>query len=348
MSEKTFDELYNEGFEEGNLELIETEPIKEEPQEVVLTEEELGLLEDISKKEEPQEETPENVEEETPENVEEETPEEGDTKDLEQPNTENQGDDLDNEEEDSSEGRTIKWKGQEIFIKNDEIDTFLQKGFDYTKKTQDLAKYRPFIEMINEKGLTYEDLVTYFDAKNGNTEAIAEIMKQAQVEALDIDENSTYTPKVEQKNYELNDIIEDIKGDETYGLKVDSYIAAIPDNAKQVFIENPNILKGFYEDVKAGVADKVMPEVIKSMAINPNADFLDTYQSIGRQVFQNQPQKEEVEEKETTKPEASRETKKRASISKKNNSKINDHKDIWEDDELFDKMMRMTDPMYRK
>lgn len=328
--EKTYEELYNEGFENTDLGLIEEEVIEiKKPQEL------LDLEEELLKE-------PEEVEEEQPN---EEQPEENGEKDLEQPEEEGQESAIDNEDEVSNEGRTIKWKGQEIFIKNDEIDTFLQKGFDYTKKTQDLAKYRPFIEMINEAGLTQEDLVTYLDAKNGNTEAIAQIMRNNNVDALDIDDNSTYTPQVKKVNYELNDIIEDIKTDETYGYKVDSYIAAIPESAKQVFIENPQVLKGFYEDVKRGVADKVMPHLLKEMAMNPNADFLGTYQSIGRQVFQNEPQQQEV--KETSKQEVSREIKKKASISKKGNTTFNDHKDIWEDDELFAKMMRMTDPNYR-
>jgi len=240
-------------------------------------------------------------------------------------------------------GRTIKWKGQDIFVSDDEIDTFIQKGFDYTKKTQDLAKYRPLIELIDENNLTHEDLMTLNAARNGNKDALGKIIGAANVDVYDIDTTATYKPDVAVKNYELQDVIETIKSDSTHSQKMDQYISSVSETTRNLFVSNPAVLKGLYEDEKSGVAQKIMPELVKAMFINPNADFIQTYRSIGEKIFATETaQAPATEIKQETKQEASRETKKKATISKKGNASINDHKDIWEDDELFAKMLKMT------
>lgn len=344
-AEQSYDELYDKGFEESHLDMIDNPNVEDVEEEVA------EIVEDVEETIENEEETETDVEETEEDSEVEETEDE----DIEQSGSENDEETdesvTENDEENSNEnsGRTIKWNGQEIFIKNDEIDTFLQKGFDYTKKTQDLAQYRPVIEMMSEGKLSQEDLVTLLDAKNGNADAIAQIMKSANIDLYDINEESNYKPVVNNKNYELEDVINNIKNDTEYGVKVDNYISSLPETTKKYMAENPAILNGFYEDVKNGVADKIMGDVLKTLVLNPNANFVDTYQRVGQEVFQNNQQQEErVQSKQEEKPLVDRETKKKATISKKTKTAIKDHQDVWEDDELFEKMMRMTDPMYRK
>lgn len=324
MEDKEYEELYNKGFDEENIEVEE----QEEDEELEIIEDEPE--DDLEDLEQPDEET---------EDIDSTEDEEQDSEDEEN---------IDDDTEDSSEaksGRTIKWKGQEIFIGDDEVDTFIQKGFDYTKKTTDLAKWRQYIELIDENNLSIEDIATLNAAKNGNTDALGKIVNTAGVDINDINEYSDYEPQVAVKNYELEDVIETIKSDEVHSIKMDQYISMVPESTKELFIENPNILRGLYEDQRSGVAGEIMPEVIKALAINPNADFIDTYRTVGQKIYNNNGA--------NSKPgsnagkQASRDTKKKASISKRNKTRINDHRDVWEDDDLFQEMMRKTDPLYR-
>jgi hypothetical protein len=95
------------------------------------------------------------------------------------------------------------------------------------------------------------------------------------------------------------------------------------------------VLRGLNIDAGAGIADALMPEVIKQIRLNPNLDFVDTYRRVGTNMMEQQ-------NSASKKPVASREVKQKASVSKaKTNSRINDHKDIWEDDELYAKMQKM-------
>lgn len=335
-NELTEQELYNKAFEEADVDIVVTDNTVIEKETYEIPTEEI----------EDEEEITETEEDETSEENEEENNE-----DLEQSNETDDGDDQEAEDENSNEevknGRTIKWNGQEIFIDDNEIEGFIQRGFDYTKKSQDLAKWRGFIELIDESGLSKEDLKALQDAKSGNPDAIAHLVKSSGVDIYDIKEDTSYAPVIENKNYELEDVINTIKKDETNSVKIDRYIETMPEQTKKVLAQNPAILQGLYEDTVNGTADKIMPEVIKTMVMNPNADFLQTYKSIGESIYS---QKQQVKEEKVVeaKPEVSREIKKKATISKKSNSKIKEHQDVWENEELFEKMNRLMDDAIRK
>lgn len=332
MEDKEYQELYDKGFDDGFLG-EEIEPEENEDIEEVETEEEVEeTTEDIDTEEE-------NEDLEQPDETEENQSEDEESEDTEE--TEENEDSI----EEEKKGRTIKWKNQEIFIDDNEIDNFIQKGFDYTQKTMDLAKYRPFIEMINENNLTPEELATLTAAKNGNTDALGKIIGAAGVDVFDINEESDYKPEVKIRNYELDDVIETIQSDTQYGQKIDQYIASIPEQSKKIFIENPQVLKGLYEDEKSGVAANIMPGVIKELALNPNADFLSTYRMVGQKIYNNTNSKQEVVENK--KPVVNKGNKKKASLSKKNKGIMKEHEDVWSNDELYEKYKRMTDPRFR-
>lgn len=290
-------------------------------------------------------------------NIEDEETE--DESDIEQPEDESESETEDTSEQDDEEtdtedetkdsetetksGKTIKYKGTEIFLNDEELVMMAQKGMDYTRKTQDLAKYRQYIEMIEETGLSLEDFATLNAAKSGDKSALATIMKKNGVDVFDIDTEQVYTPKIVERNYALEDVIETIKSDEVNGKKIDQYISMVPQSAKDLFIKNPNVLRGLYEDQRSGIADKLMPDVIKEMAINPDADFVETYRAVGERILL----KSQKEETTSQKPDANRDTKKKATISKRNKSSIKEHQDVWTDDALYEAMKRKVDPMYR-
>jgi len=321
--EQSYDELYNQGFDEQNTEV----KAHEEKEEVI---EEDNIEEDIdTSKEQPTEEEESEEKKESKEESEEDESKEEDT-------TEEK--DSDSVEE---EIYTITIGGQEVNLTIDEMKIFAQKGGDYTRKTQDLAKNRADVELMIEKGLSREDLVMIADIKSGNKEAFAVLAKQAGIDPVEVEEDSTYKPEVVNHNYELNDIISDIRNDSVNGNTIDNWVAALPNSARSSFADNPAILKGLHIDTVNGVSKEIMPEVIKQLAMNPNADFVQVYQSVG-QAYVNR--KAETKEKEiktvSKKPEAKRETKQRANISKTKTTHLKDHQDIWEDDELYESMKK--------
>lgn len=327
-TEQSYDELYDKGFDEKDtaIEVLEEEtPVEEEE----IEEESLEEEESEETLEQPtdEEDAPEETDGEPDEDTEEDATEEEPSDSTEEPET-----------------YSITIGGQEVNLTLDEMKLFAQKGGDYTRKTQDLAKSRAEIEFMKEHGLSHEDLVTLKDIKTGNKEAFAAIAKQAGIDPLDVQEDTSYKPEVAQRNFELEDVVSEIRNDTTNGSVIDGWISALPQNVKDSMAETPAILKGLHVDTVNGIGKEIMPEVIKQLAINPNADFVSLYQSVGNEIVSRQ---EPKEEEKPSKPEAKRETKKRAAVSKKKtqSSHLKDHQDVWDDDELFESMKKQLEDL---
>lgn len=282
----------------------------------------------------------ENVTEVEP--VEEEV-EESNGLDLEQPEEEVETDttpELDEVEEDTDDTPTedskeepylvAEYKGQTIELSKEDAKVLAQKGFDYTSKTQDLASKREILEIID--GLSKEDLKALVDAKNGNADALGYVANKANVDIYDVNTDSQYKPEVVNKNYALEDTIKAIKDDTEYGGVINSWVDSLPQSTVNMFSQDPQILADIHMEAKNGIAQKVMPKVLTAMAVNPMVDFKTAYLK-ARETVVNQPPREE----------ASREIKKKATLSKKQPSKhMSQHKDVWEDDELYAKMKKMV------
>jgi len=303
MSTEEYDELYAKGFDEGVTDVEETE-VKEE----AIEEEGEGLE---------QPETEEEVETETQ------------TDEEEQETTEDEEEDSVTEPE--KEVFTIKHNGVDMTLSKEEMLMLANKGFDYTSKTQDLSTKRHRLEMLD--GMSDEDLQSFVDASKGNKEAFATIANKANIDPYDVDGTGEYKPSVVQKNYALDDVVESIKADTTNSPTIDGWINALPSRATELFTKDPLVLADIHKETQNGIAQKVMPEVIKSMALNPMMDFKQAYLTEREKV---------VSDDTTSKEEVSREVKKKATIAKKSPSKHKaEHTDIWEDDDLYAKMQEM-------
>lgn len=225
----------------------------------------------------------------------------------------------------------FKADNQEFEATIDELTALAQKGIDYTKKTQKLAKYRSVVELLDSGKLSMDQVQALTDALGGKKEAFAMLAEQAGIDPYDIDSKGNYKPVIETVNYELNDIISDIKNDNEYGTIVNRYVSILPDDVKKTFTENPSILKELHNHTQQGVAQKIMPEVIKQMAINPNQNFVELYRKVGDSIFaQNE-----------TKTQSSRppESVKKAVVKKKGQTQSpKEVVDVWKSDEDFNKM----------
>ena len=186
---------------------------------------------------------------------------------------------------------------------------------------------------MTNRNLSHEDLVILADIKDGNKEALARLANNAGIDPLDVEDNTSYAPKIDNTNYELQDVVESIRSDADNGTLIDNWLGALPNSAKVAIADNPQILKGLHIDTISGVSKDIMPEVIKQLMLNPSANFVETYQVVGQKTV-----KQEATEEVKAKPEANRETKKKASVSKTKPSKIKEHQDVWNDDELYESM----------
>ena len=184
---------------------------------------------------------------------------------------EEQTEDTDNKSDEvaqpTQEVLKVKANGQEYEFTLDEMKSqfgsIFAKAQDYTKKTQALKDYRRTIDIVQNAGITDNDLNLFADVLKGDKDAIAAVLKRTGVDALDLDtENVNYAPKNYGRNdteLAIKDIVDDISADKEYVITHNILEKQWDSKSREKFIEDPNMIKGLHTDVKSGLYDKLNP-----------------------------------------------------------------------------------------
>ena len=197
--------------------------------------------------------------------TEEDNLDEGAEADKEQPKaTEDKSDEV---VQPTQEILKVKANGQEYEFTLDEMKSqfgsIFAKAQDYTKKTQALKEYRRTIDIVQNAGISDNDLNLFADVLKGDKEAIATILKRTGVDALDLDvENVNYAPKNYGRNdteLAIKDIVDEISADKEYVITHNVLEKQWDSRSREKFIENPNMIKGLHIDIKSGLFDKLNP-----------------------------------------------------------------------------------------
>ena len=217
----------------------------------------------------------EEVEEDS--ETEEDNLDEGAKADKEQPKaTEDKSDEV---VQPTQEILKVKANGQEYEFTLDEMKSqfgsIFAKAQDYTKKTQALKEYRKTIDIVQNAGISDNDLNLFADVLKGDKEAIATILKRTGVDALDLDvENVNYAPKNYGRNdteLAIKDIVDDISADKEYVITHNILEKQWDSKSREKFIEDPNMIKGLHIDVKSGLYDKLNPIMQKLKIYDGNS-----------------------------------------------------------------------------
>ena len=197
--------------------------------------------------------------------AEEDNLDEGAEADKEQPKaTEDKSDEV---VQPTQEILKVKANGQDYEFTLDEMKSqfgsIFAKAQDYTKKTQALKEYRKTIDIVQNAGLSDNDLNLFADVLKGDKDAIAAVLKRTGVDALDLDvENVNYAPKNYGRNdteLAIKDIVDDISADKEYVITHNILEKQWDSKSREKFIEDPNMIKGLHIDVKSGLYDKLNP-----------------------------------------------------------------------------------------
>ena len=194
----------------------------------------------------------------------EDADESAETEDEQTDNTEKQSDKV---VQPTQEILKVKANGQDYEFTLDEMKSqfgsIFAKAQDYTKKTQALKEYRKTIDIVQNAGLSDNDLNLFADVLKGDKDAIAAVLKRTGVDALDLDtENVNYAPKNYGRNdteLAIKDIVDDISADKEYVITHNILEKQWDSKSREKFIEDPNMIKGLHIDVKSGLYDKLNP-----------------------------------------------------------------------------------------
>lgn len=209
-------------------------------------------------------------------------------------NTQTQTDDVDVDAFYQEITSGFKAAGQEYSFKDPkEIRALLQKGVDYTRKSQALSHMRGLNDILTQNGLNDPtELGFLIDVKNGKPEAIAKLIQQHKLEGYELDEDkaSTYTaPTVDidsrAKAVALGDVVENYKDDANFNEVIQS--ARTWDEASQEYlIGNPTVFVELAKQKADGQYDQIIHELNRRNVVNPSKlPIMQQYIQIGSELF---------------------------------------------------------------
>ncbi len=207
-------EMANEasgGSDEIEVDVPEEEPIEEEE---TTTEEEVedleqpeadpaqGTEEDSNEETETEEADEDDTEEEdseTPGEDEEQTEDEVEDEEVESEEDSEKDSDEPEESQDEQEVaeqvHKLRANGMDIEVTTDEALVLASKGMDYTKKMQEIAPWRKTISALKDQNLSHTDVNTMIDVMKGDKNAIAALLKKADIDPLDLDLEAKHNAK---------------------------------------------------------------------------------------------------------------------------------------------------------
>ena len=187
--------------------------------------------------------------------------------------------------------------GKEFQVDNaDDVISLMQKGIDYNIKMSTLKPALKMVKALEAHGITQEDLGLLIDIHNRKPEAIASLVKQADIDLYSVDEESVdrYAPtdaQITDEEYEFQNVISSISASPRYA-DVMQFVANSTVADKQEVYSQPQILKSLVEHAHLGIFDKVMAEVDRLQLLGrlpQGMTPLQAYHAIGSQMFGGEP-----------------------------------------------------------
>ena len=244
-------------------------------------EEEAEAYEEDEEAEEEEVEQPEEDSADPEEGHDSETPEDEEEPSAEDDNSEADEDEVTKPtvEEQKAEIEKLRAKanGQEFEFTPEEALKQFPKIFaqaaNYTQKMQAIAPYRKMISAMEEEKLTEKDMNLMIDALKGNKDAITEIVKRAEVDVLDLDleQESNYVPNSygrDESELRVQEVINEIAADKEFPITQHVVANQWDDASRDVFAQNPELIRELHIDVANGTFDKVSPMAMKMKVLD--------------------------------------------------------------------------------
>ena len=195
----------------------------------------------------------------------------------------------------------FKVRGKMISLKSpEEAIQLMQKGTDYTQKTQQLSKYRRLTAMLEQNKLLDEaELSFLIDLKNKEPEAVKKFMKDAGIDPLDID--TTTEPNYQAGKHIVTDAqlnfdsaIKEI-AEQPNGTEALKEIQKWDNPSINSLYEDPTRVGLIYDHMQTGVYNTIVTEMsrLKSIGQLPNQPFLANYLAVGNSLLAQKQQQQQ-------------------------------------------------------
>ena len=115
-------------------------------------------------------------------------------------------------------------------------------------------------------------LALLIEAGNGDINAIQQLLKDNQVDPMDLDTNDEldYKPKVEpvsDREYDLSEVMDSIKDSPHYEKTLRIVTKQWDTDSKQIVVNEPHLLRTINQHIDSGMYDIVQAEMVKQRAL---------------------------------------------------------------------------------
>lgn len=192
----------------------------------------------------------------------------------------------------------FKANGKQYNLKNaDEVISLMQKGVDYTRKTQDISRYKKALTMLERANLLDENQISFFiDLTSGNKEAIRKLLKDKDIDAFSLpseDEPINYVQgnhKISSEELYFEDIVKDISIQDNGKDFLKDFGNIYDIETRKQLYKNPNLLKALFVNKQSGVYDTIVEEMDRQKVLGQipdNVPFIAAYKVIGDMLYGN-------------------------------------------------------------
>ena len=162
----------------------------------------------------------------------------------------------------------FKASGREIAVKDvDDAIALMQMGVNYNKKMAALKPNLKLMKLLENNGMLSEERISFLiDLEKKSPEAISKLVKDSGIDPMDLttETASEYKPntyRVDDKEIELDTVLDEISGIPTYNRTLDIVSTKWDGPSKQVIAGSPQILKVINDHVQSGIYDIILKEV---------------------------------------------------------------------------------------
>ena len=184
----------------------------------------------------------------------------------------------------------FKANGRDIAVANvDDAIALMQMGANYNKKMEALKPNLKLLKMLEKNSMLNEERISFLiDLEKKNPDAINKLIKDSGIDPMDYDAEKagTYQPKtytVDDKEMELDGVLEELQGTPTYARILDVVSNKWDGASKRVVADSPQLLKVINTHMQSGVYDLIHAEVERERMFGRLLGLtdIDAYRQVG-------------------------------------------------------------------
>jgi len=190
----------------------------------------------------------------------------------------------------------IKANGIEIQPDPDKFIQLVQLGSKYYADREKVKPMLKTVKVLEKEGIDEEKMNLLIDAYKGNKEALISLMKQNEIDPLDIDidDDIEYQPtnyNINENEIALEEVINELEQTPTYETLTNE-VSSMDEVSKEFLKSNPEVLKILNEHIGTGVYGEVMNKVKEAKIFGKfhNVPLIDAYKMTLDEIIQQNQQ----------------------------------------------------------